>query len=414
MRHGSKMACGRVSVDDGIMVRLSRRSALGAVAGTALLVVMVCGCSANHKSIYRNEAITDERDGARGVFVDANQRAIFTSPVAHPSANMLSRAIVCAEPSPDAITAVSQQFAAAVKGGYQGATGSAEIQNQMAEAVTALGQRTPSIQLLRDAYYRLCEARMDGFITNGTYPVALNRLSDAMVTLLAIEQLTSPNVKGPVPGVTAPTLTQPKPLLSDGSSGSAASPGATPSPGAGSDHPDANKKDSSGTTPRTSMGELRHDGLMLASMTGSSSAGVLRVADPEKKTADPEVSPSPAASSTPGTADKPGKSSSSDASETGVGVNRVTAKAVSRIASMYQFKNLDETCLTLAGTTLQAEFQLLENDYQKTGDLGKAAEHLKAVRNSIEDEDKGTRMEVLHHDFQQFRRQIGAGRGASV
>ncbi len=28
---------------------------------------------------------------------------------------------------------------------------------------------------------------------------------------------------------------------------------------------------------------------------------------------------------------------------------------------MYQFKNLDETCLALAGTTLQAKFQVLEN-----------------------------------------------------
>jgi hypothetical protein len=65
---------------------------------------------------------------------------------------MDSRVIVCAEPNPDVVKAISSQLATALQGGYQGAQGSAEYQHQYAEAVTALGQRTASIQLLRDAY----------------------------------------------------------------------------------------------------------------------------------------------------------------------------------------------------------------------------------------------------------------------
>lgn len=120
------------------------------LAATSLTAV-IYGCGANHYAIYRNEPLTDERDGARGIFLDASQRAIFTSPVVHPSANMPSRAIVCAEPSPDAIVAISQQFAAAAQASYMNFSGSGQLQGSEAAAITALGQRTASIQLLRDA-----------------------------------------------------------------------------------------------------------------------------------------------------------------------------------------------------------------------------------------------------------------------
>ncbi len=194
------------------------------------LAAIICGCGSNFNSIYRNEALTNERNSGRGFFIDANQRVIFTSPVVHPSANMDSSVIVCAEPSPDVIKAISSQLATAAQASYQGAQGSAELQHQYAEAVTALGQRTASIQLLRDAYYRLCEARMDGFITNGTYPVALNRLDDAMVALLAIEHLTSPNASGPIPTISAPQLAAVKSLLQSGATGDNANtpPATTP------------------------------------------------------------------------------------------------------------------------------------------------------------------------------------------
>jgi hypothetical protein len=47
--------------------------------------------------------------------------------------------------------------------------------------------------------------------------------------------------------------------------------------------------------------------------------------------------------------------------DVGFGVNSATAEVVNSITSIYQFKNLDETCLSLAGTTLQAKFQVLED-----------------------------------------------------
>ena len=257
------------------MTSIQNRSILSKGSLAVSLAAIICGCGSNFNSIYRNEALTNERNSGRGFFIDANQRVIFTSPGVHPSANMDSRVIVCAEPSPDVIKAISSQLATAAQASYQGAQGSAELQHQYAEAVTALGQRTAGIQLLRDAYYRLCEARMNGFITNGTYPVALNRLDDAMVALLAIEHLTSPNASGPVPSVTAPTLAALHALIQSGGGG------------------------------------------------------------------------------TPG-----GSASTTDVR---FGVNAATAAPVKSITSIYQFKNLDETCLALAGTTLQAKFQVLEN-----------------------------------------------------
>jgi len=165
-----------------------------------------CTPSANHASVFRDADLNQDSHKAHALLIDAQQRAILTSPVSHPSANNGSLVMYCAEPSPDALVALSSAFAASASGSSANAQLQGAMQQSMSENAAPLGRRSQSIHLLRDASYRLCEARKDGIISNGTFPVALNRLQDGMVTLLAIEQLTSPNENGAPVTITAPSI----------------------------------------------------------------------------------------------------------------------------------------------------------------------------------------------------------------
>ncbi len=65
------------------------------------------------------------------------------------------------------------------------------------EAATELGVRNATIQILRDVFYRECEAYMNGAIDAGDYKAKTDRF-DGMVTLLAVEGLTSSHRSKPV------------------------------------------------------------------------------------------------------------------------------------------------------------------------------------------------------------------------
>jgi hypothetical protein len=64
----------------------------------------------------------------------------------------------------------------------------------VSESAANIGLRTQSIQILRDGFYRLCEAYMNG-LSEEQYTIMLRRYQTNMVALLAIEQLTGA-VKG--------------------------------------------------------------------------------------------------------------------------------------------------------------------------------------------------------------------------
>ncbi|HAT40309.1 MAG TPA: hypothetical protein DCS87_01105 [Rheinheimera sp.] len=96
--------------------------------------------------------------------------------------------IICAEPSPDAFSVYSAAVAAdaskanELQAGLRIATG---------ETGATIGLRTESIQLLRDAMYRLCEAYAAGALTKQQYAELLQKYQKSMVTLIAIAQLTN-------------------------------------------------------------------------------------------------------------------------------------------------------------------------------------------------------------------------------
>lgn len=100
---------------------------------------------------------------------------------------------VCAEPSPDAMSAMAME--AAAKGGVPNNV-SVELSAALQQSAAFVGLRTASIQLLRDFGYRLCEAYLSGALTKGQYDLLMRRFQKNVVALLAIEQLTGA-VKAP-------------------------------------------------------------------------------------------------------------------------------------------------------------------------------------------------------------------------
>lgn len=122
--------------------------------------------------------------------------------------------VVCTEPSPDALTTISataganvaNQIARSSSGQAEGNTDEQSANLQSAKSVTAalaeqgafVGLRTQSIQLLRDAMYRLCEGYASGAVQPAEFALMQRRYQSTMLGLLAIEQLTRPVVAAQV------------------------------------------------------------------------------------------------------------------------------------------------------------------------------------------------------------------------
>jgi hypothetical protein len=102
---------------------------------------------------------------------------------------------VCAEPSPDAMSALAMSLGIGTKVG----AAPVNLNFGMQETVAYIGIRTATIQLLRDSLYRACEAYMNGAIDELTYGLIVSRFDKTMVAMLAIDSLTQ---RHPAPQVT--------------------------------------------------------------------------------------------------------------------------------------------------------------------------------------------------------------------
>ena len=156
-----------------------------AVLATGLLA----GCTlAEWQSIGRkfDPANGDSR------LVDAKQRAIISTlrPEYGLGGAEINRRVVCAEPSPDAIQATAAALSAS--GALdQGASSTAlQAAGGTSEGAASFGLRTQSIQLLRDAYFRLCEGYANGAMDDIAFNILQQRYQNHTVALLAVEQLT--------------------------------------------------------------------------------------------------------------------------------------------------------------------------------------------------------------------------------
>ena len=150
--------------------------AVSAIA--ASLVTTGCNHFGLHSSFFNSYG--------SGEKMDIQKRAILSG-----SASPTAR--VCAEPSPDAMSAMAME--AAAKGGVPSKV-QVELSAALQQSAAFVGLRTSSIQLLRDFGYRLCEAYLSGAISPGQYDLLMRRFQKNVVALLAIEQLTGA-VKAP-------------------------------------------------------------------------------------------------------------------------------------------------------------------------------------------------------------------------
>ncbi len=144
---------------------------------TAILAstVVLVGCTS---TIHR----TVDIDNGKGLSLDAKQRLLL---VTNRGGIGEDRRIVCAEPSPDAITSLAA--AASASGGTFNAGGSLAFGSN--EAAASIGLRTQTTQLLRDGYYRLCEAYMNGALSREQYNFALVNIDHVMIPIMAIDAI---------------------------------------------------------------------------------------------------------------------------------------------------------------------------------------------------------------------------------
>ena len=180
---------------------LARCRPLGFVAVSIVSISPLMGC-ANY--IFKTFDIDRYNDS---VSMDAKQRVILTT---HEGGKTRDRKIVCAEPSPDALSAMSASasgsgaiaFPSVLPGGGTGSSGGSGGSGGFAassnEAAASLAMRTQTIQLLRDGYYRLCEAYMNGAIDQHQYNIVLVNIDRLMVTLLGVDGIAGTRNVAPV------------------------------------------------------------------------------------------------------------------------------------------------------------------------------------------------------------------------
>jgi len=141
------------------------------------LVVLVQGC-ANLSTVDRTTSLpSDNGHDGKAIHLDAKQRVMVAK----------SFGAVCAEPSPDALSA----FASALTAGAANATKtSVSVGSSLSETAASIGLRTQSITLMRDMLYRICEQYYNKAIDGPQVMQLLGRSQDVAIAALAIEQLT--------------------------------------------------------------------------------------------------------------------------------------------------------------------------------------------------------------------------------
>ena len=145
-------------------------------------VVALSGCAAGMKPQVVSVA------GREVLLTGANVRALNYSYLTGRGGS--TRALTCAEPSPDIAEAINNAFNFGGSFGIGGLPGgvspeaAAALSSSRAQAVAQLGERLATIQLLRDGLYRACEAYANGAISQTTYAILLARYDDSMITML--------------------------------------------------------------------------------------------------------------------------------------------------------------------------------------------------------------------------------------
>ena len=93
----------------------------------------------------------------------------------------------CAEPSPDAISSYAASLGFDLSDPNQGEV---SVAHEVGSAPNNMGLRTESITLMRDVFYRICEAYNNGGLTERQVSELFRRSQNLNAVVLAVEQLT--------------------------------------------------------------------------------------------------------------------------------------------------------------------------------------------------------------------------------
>jgi len=144
---------------------------------------LVSGCG-YFNTIHRKATLGD----TEVLSVDAKQRFLLYGriPPGDAQAAPADRFATCAEPSPDTFSSLTAELAGQLR---PGTPDGASIEGALEETVRNIGRRTQTIQILRDGYYRLCEAYLNGAIDESGYRDTLSYVDGAIVAVLGIDIL---------------------------------------------------------------------------------------------------------------------------------------------------------------------------------------------------------------------------------
>lgn len=155
----------------------------------AVVALACCGCA---PVIHKQFSV--ETDPPISLSIDAKQRIawVLTRKAVRPSGSSSGQTVtptdrvICAEPSPDAMVGIAAALGLDVP--FRG--GSVGFEGKLAEAVSQMGTRTQTIQLLRDGLYRACEAYLNGVLDETDYETVLRHYDSTMIMLVTIDGLT--------------------------------------------------------------------------------------------------------------------------------------------------------------------------------------------------------------------------------
>lgn len=158
----------------------------GRVFSLALLIcVCTTGCASYiHKTLHYPSYPDADKNSIDILSIDAKQRVVVTT-------QRDRYRITCAEPSPDALSALSTSTSLGLQFDKKAL---ANVASAISGSAASIGLRTQSIQLLRDGMYRTCEAYAAGAIDAAEYNRQQRRYQNLMLALLSVEQLTGPVV----------------------------------------------------------------------------------------------------------------------------------------------------------------------------------------------------------------------------
>lgn len=188
---------------------------------SALVILMAApllGCA--DSTIHKTSAVGD----VQTLSLDAKQRLVLVAS----RSNGHSERITCTEPMPDALVARAAVLAAS--GSFQqtgGPTASGGISGGQTETAGSIGFRDHTIQMLRDGYFRLCEAYLNGAMSAEEYSAMIRNADTFMVVVSALQVLGS-NQAAPAVVLTPGALTAT--VNKDGQAEVKSTPGTNPDP----------------------------------------------------------------------------------------------------------------------------------------------------------------------------------------